>query len=94
MSGFLYTDEVNKQEYPTTKLMLALANHKDLETPLDTASKALVLIYQNSGYVKPLNHLNIFDFFMAAFLTFSCFQVGGHLTKRDESWQIQVLLQS
>lgn len=55
LSGCLYTHADNTREYLTTKLILTLANHKDSETPINPTSEALVLTYQNRGYVQFLN---------------------------------------
>ena len=94
LSGYLYTDADNAQEHPTTKLISALANHKDSETPIDPASEAPVLMYQNRGYVKPLNDWDNPDFFTTAFLTLFLCGIGDHLTKKDKLEQIRVSLQS
>lgn len=94
LSGCLYTDTDNVREHPTTKLISALANHKDSETPIDPASEAPVLTYQSRDYVKPLNDWDNPDFFTAAFPTLFPFGVGGYLTKKDEPGQIRISLQS
>lgn len=65
----LYTNANNAQEHPTTKLILILANHKDSKTPINPASEATVLIYQNRDYVKLLNDWDNLDFFTVAFST-------------------------
>lgn len=90
----LYTDADDAQEHPTTKLISALANHKDSETPIDPASEAPVFTYQSRDYVKPLNDWDNHDFFTTAFPTLFPFGVGDHLTKKDESGQIRVSLQN
>ncbi|WP_375449087.1 DUF6570 domain-containing protein [uncultured Nostoc sp.] len=94
LSGCLYTDADDARDHPTTKLISALANHKDSETPIDPASEAPVLTYQSRGYVKPLNDWDNPDFFTAAFPTLFPFGVSGHLTKKDEPGRIRVSLQS
>lgn len=74
LSGGLYTDADNILEYSTTKLILTLANHKDSNILIDPASEAQVLMYQNRGYIKPLNNWNNLDFFTIAFPTLFFFQ--------------------
>lgn len=69
-------------------MILASTNHKDLEILINTVSKALVLTYQNRGYIKLLNNRDNPDFFIATFLPFYLFAVGGHLAKKNEPKQI------
>lgn len=55
LSNCLYTNANNTQEPLTTKLISVLANHKDLEIPINLISKAQILMYQNKSYVKSFN---------------------------------------
>ena len=45
LSGCLYTDIDNAQKHTNSKLVLALANHKDFETTINPVLEVPVLIY-------------------------------------------------
>ncbi len=80
LSGCLYTDAEDAREHPTTKLVSALANHKNSGTSIDPVSKASVLSYQTKSYITSLNAWENPDYFTAAFPTLFPFGTGGHLT--------------
>lgn len=54
-TGCLYTDTDNAWEHTTTKLVLALANHKNFRTSINSTSKAPVLTYWIKSYITILN---------------------------------------
>ena len=80
--GGLYIDTDNAWEYPTTKLISALANHKNSEITIHLISEIPILIYQSKDYIKPFNDWNNPDFFTTAFLSFFLFRISDYLTKK------------
>ncbi len=83
LSGCLYTDVDDAREHSTTKLVLALVNHKNSGTLINFASKASVLSYQTKSYIIPLNDWENPDYFTAAFPTLFPFGADSHLTQKD-----------
>lgn len=55
LTGCLYMDVDNTQEYSIIKLVLAIANHKNLEILINLMSKVLILTYRIKSYIFPLN---------------------------------------
>lgn len=51
-------------------------------------------MYQNRDYIKLLNDLNNFSFFIVAFFILFLFEISGYFTKKNKPRQFEILLQS
>lgn len=76
-------DANGAREYPTTKLVLVLANYKNAGISINLMSKAPKLIYQTKNNLMPLNDYNNPNYFIAVFSTFFFFRIDGYLIQKD-----------
>lgn len=94
LTGCLYIDANNAWEHLTTKLVSALANHKNARTLINSKSEMVVFTYQTKSNITPLNNWDKSDYFTTAFLSLFLFEIGGHLTQKDGPRRVWVLFWS
>lgn len=98
LSGCLYTDADDVREHLTTKLLFAIQNGQQFNTPenaeCSNTEKVLlpVITYQTRGQAQLLNDWTNPDFFPLAFPTLFPFGVGGHIASPNHPRKTAVSL--
>lgn len=78
LNGCLYTNIDDIQKHSTMKLVSIITNHK--RKSINKNNNLSILIYKNNGYVILLNNWENPKYFIAFFLSFFSFDIGGHVS--------------
>lgn len=92
LSGCLYTDTDDTQEYLTMKLVSAICNHKRKSNNQDV--NTLILTYKNPGRVISLNDWDNPEYFTASLPSLFAFGTGDHISTTNSSRKYKIPLES